>query len=258
MRTYVITGAASGIGKTTAQLLREREHTVIGVDLHDTEVTADLSNPVGRASMVADVAAASGGHIDAIVACAGLASPTVATARVNFFGAVATLDGLRPLLTGSSAPRAVVISSMASLFPPDDELLHLFLDGDEDGAAARAEVLAGDENLSGLIYGTAKRALALWVRRHAALPEWAGEGIPLNAVAPGIIDTPMVADFLATEEAKQAVLQQVPMPLNGIAQPIVVARLLSWLTSEENTHLCGQVVFVDGGSDVMIRGESTW
>jgi hypothetical protein len=37
-----------------------------------------------------------------------------------------------------------------------------------------------------------------------------------------------------------------------------VGYLLAWLTSEENAHLCGQVVFIDGGSDVIIRGESTW
>ncbi|WP_267907586.1 hypothetical protein [Actinotalea solisilvae] len=38
----------------------------------------------------------------------------------------------------------------------------------------------------------------------------------------------------------------------------VPARLLVWLVGEENTHLCGQVVFVDGGSDVVLRGDSTW
>jgi hypothetical protein len=42
------------------------------------------------------------------------------------------------------------------------------------------------------------------------------------------------------------------------AEAIVPARLLAWLVSEENTHLCGQVVFVDGGSDAVIRGDSTW
>jgi len=36
------------------------------------------------------------------------------------------------------------------------------------------------------------------------------------------------------------------------------AHLLAWLGSEENTHLCGQVVFVDGGSDAVIRGDSIW
>ena len=50
----------------------------------------------------------------------------------------------------------------------------------------------------------------------------------------------------------------VPMPLNGIFEPHSVAYLLAWLASAENAHLCGQVVFIDGGSDVIIRGDSTW
>lgn len=94
--------------------------------------------------------------------------------------------------------------------------------------------------------------------RHAAGPEWAGAGIPLNVVAPGIIATPMTADLIATEQGREALLRMVPMPLNGVAEPVVVARLLAWLGSEENTHLCGQVIYVDGGSDVVLRGDSTW
>lgn len=68
----------------------------------------------------------------------------------------------------------------------------------------------------------------------------------------------MTAPMLETEEARAQMLGVVPMPLHGFAEPIVVAYLLAWLVSEENTHLCGQVVFIDGGSDVVIRGDSTW
>ena len=258
MSTYVVTGAASGIGRATAQILSSRGHRVVGVDLAGSDVAADLSTPDGRTGMVEEVRERTDGRIDAVIACAGLASPTSATVRVNFYGAVATLEGLRPLLAGSPTPRAAVIASMASLFPPDDELLDLLLNGTEDDAVARAEVLAADAERGGQIYGTTKRALCLWVRSHAATPEWAGAGIPLNAVAPGIIRTPMTSDLLTTEESTKALLEQVPMPLNGVAEPETVGYLLAWLTSEENTHLCGQVVFVDGGSDVVIRGTSTW
>ena len=258
-RTHVITGAASGIGLATRTLLESRGDTVIGVDLHDSDVVADLSTVEGRATLVTEVERISGGRIDAVHAVAGLALPVAATVAINYFGTLATLEGLRPLLGGSAAPRAVAVASMASIMPSDDELVALLTAGDEPAALAHAETLAADPETTGqLIYSSTKKALAQWVRRQAPTPAWAGAGIPLNAVAPGVIDTPMVADYVATPEAREAILQMVPMPLNGIAEPIVVAHLLAWLTSEENTHLCGQVVFVDGGSDAVLRGDATW
>jgi len=258
-RTYVVTGAASGIGKATRELLLERGEKVIGVDLRDADVVVDLATPGGRTSLVEQVSELSGGAIDAILAIAGLATPTAKTAAVNYFGTVATLQGLRPLLLGSSAPRAVAVTSMASLFPPDDALLDSLLSGNEEDAMARATVLeTGGPEKGALIYGTTKRALALWIRRHAATDEWAGASIPLNAVAPGVVDTPMTADMMATPQQRENLAAMVPMPLNGIFEPRSVAYLLAWLAGEENAHLCGQVVFIDGGSDVVIRQDSTW
>ncbi|KRA25584.1 short-chain dehydrogenase [Microbacterium sp. Root61] len=257
-RTYVITGAASGIGQATSQLLVERGHRVIGVDIRDADVVADLSTTEGREAMVAGVTAASGGVIDGVIANAGLSVPQAVTVAVNFFGAVATLEGLRPLLERSDAPRAVATASMASLYPPDDALLEALRLGDENAALARAAELEASPQHANLIYGTSKRALAQWIRRAAPTPEWAGAGIPLNAVGPGVVATPMTAGLTTTAEDRDALLQQVPMPLNGIFGPRDVAYLLAWLTSEENAHLCGQVVFIDGGSDAVMRGDSTW
>lgn len=257
MRTVVVTGAASGIGRALQQVLRSREVRVVGVDIHDADVEVDLSTAVGRAQMVEAIGHLTGGRLDGIVANAGLAHQTPDTIAVNYFGAIATLEGLRPLLAHSDAPRASVTCSMASIMPSDAELVERCLAGDERGALDRAAALVAiDGGLT--IYSSSKTAIARWVRRNAAGPDWAGHGIPLNAIAPGIVETPMVASLIATPESRAGLAQQVPMPLNGYMAPEVPARLHAWLVSEENSHLCGQVVFVDGGSDVVIRGESTW
>ncbi len=257
-RTYVVTGSASGIGKAATELLTSQGHRVIGVDVHDADIVADLTTEAGRAELAERVRELTGGRIDAIIANAGLATPTIATVGVNYFGMVETLERLRPMLEGSDAPRAVGVSSMASLMPVDEDLLAAELANNEPEALARADVLAADAEHGQLIYATTKVGICRWIRRNAATPEWAGAGIPLNAVAPGVILTPMVAPFMGTEESREQLAAMVPMPLNGFAEPIVVARLLAWLASEENTHLCGQVIFVDGGSDVVIRGDSVW
>lgn len=258
-RTYVVTGAASGIGLATTELLRERGNRVIGVDIHDADVVVDLSTAEGRDELVTRVTEVSGGKIDAIIANAGLATPTAKTVAVNYFGSLATLTGLKPLLARSPAPRAVATASMASLYPPDDALLTALAAGNEAAALARgAELEAAGGDAANLIYGTTKRALAQWIRRQAPTADWAGAGIPLNAIAPGVVETPMTAAFTGSDEARDAILKMVPMPLNGIFEPRDVAYLLAWLTSEENAHLCGQVVFIDGGSDAVIRGDSTW
>ncbi|GAA3812991.1 SDR family oxidoreductase [Cellulomonas soli] len=257
MRTVVITGSASGIGRATAELLRARGERVIGVDLHDAEVEVDLATVGGRASLVEQVRALSGGTIDAVVANAGLAIPTPLTVSVNYFGAVATLEGLRPLLVGSPAPRASLTSSMATLMAHDEELVERALADDEPGALARATVLV-EQDKGDQIYSSTKVALTRWMRRHAATADWAGAGIPLNAIGPGVVATPMTAEMTATAEAREQLLTLVPMPLHGIMGPEVPAALHAWLVGESNTHLCGQLVFVDGGSDVVLRGESGW
>jgi len=258
MRSYLVTGSASGIGKATVELLRQRGATVWGADLHDADIEVDLTSADGRERLVSETERLSGGKLDGIIAVAGLAQPVPATVGVNYFGMVATLEGLRPLLAGSAAPRAVGVASEATLLPVDEQLVELQLSGDEPAALARAEELSRRVEGQNLIYSSSKVAFARWIRRKAVSDEWSGAGIPLNAIAPGLILTPMVEPLLATEEGRQMIAQSTPMPLNGPAPALTPAYLLAWLTSEENTHLCGQVIFIDGGSDVVFRGDRVW
>lgn len=108
-RVYVVTGSASGIGKATSELLMEQGHRVIGVDVAGADVAVDLGTPAGRSDLVEQVTSISGGRIDAVLAVAGLASPISKTVAVNYVGTIATLEGMRPLLAGSPAPRAVAV-----------------------------------------------------------------------------------------------------------------------------------------------------
>jgi NAD(P)-dependent dehydrogenase (short-subunit alcohol dehydrogenase family) len=253
-RIYVVTGSASGIGSATTQRLREDGHRVIGVDLHDADVTADLATSEGRHALVDGVRAATGGRVDGVIAGAGISSGEPITVSINYFGAIATLEGLRPFLAQSDSPRAVTITSVAQLQSVDDDIVEACLRNDE--AAALAAATADDKGV--FVYPSTKRALARWVRRTAPTESWAGAGIPLNAVAPGVVTTPMTAPLLDDPTWREIVDDAVPMPLGGYAQPQDIAGLLVWLTSPANTKVTGQVIFADGGADAALRQDDIW
>jgi NAD(P)-dependent dehydrogenase (short-subunit alcohol dehydrogenase family) len=258
-RTIVVTGSASGIGAATTKLLRERGDRVIGVDLAGSDIDADLATPAGRAAMVEAVTEMSGGVVDAVVANAGSAAQAPLTVSINFFGAVATLEGLQPLLAASDAPRAVITSSMASFMDNDEELVVACTMGDEQTAQERAQALVdAGEGAEQLIYASTKNAINRWMRTAAPTDAWAGAGIPLNAVGPGVIETPMTEDFLATAEGREMLAQMVPMPLGGTGRPEEVAELIVWLASPANSKTTGQVIFIDGGSDAVLRGPTAF
>lgn len=252
-RVVAVSGVASGIGAATAQLLRERGDTVIGIDLRDAEVCADLSTHQGREAAVSATLERADGRLDGVVLCAGISGIDPLLVSVNFFGCTALLDGLRPLLAASAAPRAAVVASMTVVHPTDPELVAACLAGEEERALEVART-AVEEGRGRQLYPTSKAALVQWVRRTCVQPGWADAGIALNAVGPGIILTPMSNVLFDDPQMVQAMDAAVPMPLGGHASPDVVAHSLAWLVSEENSHVTGQLLFVDGGAEVTVRG----
>ncbi|MBP1327394.1 NAD(P)-dependent dehydrogenase (short-subunit alcohol dehydrogenase family) [Leucobacter exalbidus] len=257
-RTYVVTGAASGIGKATAQILKDAGHTVIGVDLKGTDVSGDLSSTAGRVQAAEEATRLAGGTVDAVIACAGLSIPRAITVAVNYFGMTEFIEAMQPALAKSAAPRVALISSMASMQPVIAPLVDAMLEGNEAAAMEIAAQAAEDPRAANVIYPSSKLAISRWVRREAPTAKWAGAGIPVNAVAPGTVVTPMTKELLATAEGKAMTDAYVPMPLNSHQPAESIANLLIWLTSVENSHCCGQTIYCDGGADTVLRGDDIW
>ncbi|EFQ82349.1 oxidoreductase, short chain dehydrogenase/reductase family protein [Aeromicrobium marinum DSM 15272] len=255
MRTYVVSGAASGIGAATAALLREQGGRVITVDLRDADVVADLSTAEGRAVAVAGVQQLTD-VVHGVVPCAGIAGSTGVDAAlvvsVNFFGAVELVRGLQPQLAAAGSSAVVLLASNSITGMPGwrASVADLCLTGDE--AAARADAAQVE---SVMVYPATKAALAWWARREGITEQWIGCGIRLNAVAPGMIASPMTDRLLADPEIGPLV-EAYPTALGRLGRADEVAQLIAFMLSDANSLMVGSVVYADGGTDAMFHPQS--
>lgn len=258
MGTYVVTGSASGMGRATAERLRLAGHSVIGVDIKDTDVTADLSTAAGRRTAGEAVLQRCSGALDGAVLAAGLGpipGRDHLIAQVNFFGVIDLLTALRPALGRSAAAKVVVVASNSTTVTPlvPRRAIRALLTGDPD-KAVRAVRWFGKRSAP-MIYAASKIAVARWVRRNAVTREWAGAGIRLNAIAPGAVMTPLLAEQLADPTEAKAI-DAFPVPIGGFGDPGHLAEWIVFMLSDAADFLCGSVIFVDGGSDAYFRADS--
>jgi NAD(P)-dependent dehydrogenase (short-subunit alcohol dehydrogenase family) len=259
MGTYAITGSASGMGRETAHRLRGAGHTVIGVDIKDADVTADLSAPLGRQEAADAVLAASAGKLDGAVLAAGLGPGPSRDrpgqiAQVNYLGVVDLLAAWRPALAAAERAKVVAVASNSTTTVPavPARTVRALLAHDAD-KAVRSVKLFGKAAPT-MMYAASKIALSRWVRRHAVLPEWAGAGVRLNALAPGAIMTPLLAEQLSNPTEAKAV-RAFPIPVGGFGEARHMADWMCFMLSDAADFLCGSVVFVDGGSDAYFRAD---
>lgn len=257
MGSYAVTGSASGMGRAAADRLRAAGHTVIGVDLRDAEVIADLSTAAGRAAAAAGVLKAAKQKLDGAVLAAGL-GPAPGRERliaeVNYFGAVELLEAWRPALAKAKKAKVVVFSSNSTTTVPavPGATVKGFLVGDVEKALKPARKFK--ENAASMVYAGSKIALSRWVRRHAVTPEWAGAGIRLNAIAPGAILTPLLQAQLDDPELAGAI-EAFPVPIGGYGDAGQIADWVVFMLGDSADFLVGSVVFVDGGTDAWFRAD---
>jgi NAD(P)-dependent dehydrogenase (short-subunit alcohol dehydrogenase family) len=250
MGVVAVTGSAGGIGGAIRARIEAAGQRVIGVDVRDAEVTADLSTAAGRDAAVAGVRDHAPGALDGLVVAAGIGGSTPAppstVARINYFGAVGLLEGLHDQLAEGELRAAVAIASNSATAVPvtDPALVEHCLAGDEEAAASLADGLDGEA-----VYAQSKLALARKVRRLAA--EWAPD-VRINAVAPGPVLTPLTQAALE-HPVTGDLIRAYPIPLDRWGEKHEIAEAVWFLLSPASSWTTGVVLFVDGGTDALLR-----
>jgi len=215
-------------------------------------ISADLSTAEGRSSAINQALKMSDGKIDRLVLAAGLGGHIEdgqLVAKVNYFGCVMLLDGFKDALKETNG-RVVVISSNSAQMrtDPESDIVRCLLEGNE----GQAMQYIGDAH-GALTYGVSKHAVARAVRRRAA--EWGQAGITLNAIAPGMTETPMfrgAADHPVIGKSVEAI----PIPKTRVATPDEIAGVIEFMLSDAAEYMQGSILYVDGGTDAQLRPDA--
>ena len=194
---------------------------------------------------------------DGLVTWAGVpgltTEPGGPVASVHYFGTTELLAGLRPLLAEGDRPAAVAVSSNSTTAQPGIpmHLVDALLAGDEDAARGAADAAGGLAT-----YPAAKLAICRWCRAEAVKPEWAGAGITLNVVTPGAVETPLL-DATRADPVIGRFVDEFPLPIGRTGQPDEVAAFVQFLLGPDARFFCGSVLFVDGGTDALLRPDAS-
>jgi NAD(P)-dependent dehydrogenase (short-subunit alcohol dehydrogenase family) len=237
-RSALVTGGSSGIGLAITQALRAAGCNVHVIDRNRRpEPRSDDGLPGAVTAHQGDVRDRAvlhavrdeierGGGLDILVANAGInvRKPALEIEPqevedilgTNLQAAIATMQVFVPLMLGKGSGRVIATSSVSA----------------DHGTPLRAT------------YGASKAGLSGYVR--AAAMEWGAHGITVNAVAPGIIRTPLTAAYMKSFPAREAAACR-NTALGRIGTPEEIADVVLFLASRASRFMTGQTVVVDGG-----------
>jgi NAD(P)-dependent dehydrogenase (short-subunit alcohol dehydrogenase family) len=236
-RTFVVTGAASGIGLATAQRLLAEGGSVVGADLATPPdlgpdfrfVTADVSDEAAVAAVLAAVP----DRLDGVVHAAGVAG-----------------GGPVHLLERAEWERVIAINLTGTFLVAKAALARMIDQPRVDGERGSIVTLASIEGLEGTAGGSAYNASkggVVLLTKNIAL-DYGPSGIRANAICPGFIETPMTNNVFGLpgmEEPMTAMVHE--HALQRMGKPEEIAAMAAFLVSPDASFVSGQAIAVDGG-----------
>lgn len=240
-RVAIVTGAASGIGRATAERLAAEGATVVAVDRDAGGLEAtvagivdgdgraearalDVSDPDACTALV-EAVAADLGRLDVLANVAGVLRFAHATEHTR-------ADWDQTLAVNLSGPWFLMQAALPHLEATRGSIVNV----------ASAAGLVGQAYTSA--YCASKGGLVLLTKALAV--EYAARKVRVNCVCPGQVDTNLLADFAFPEGADQRLLDKL-LPLVRGAAPEEIATLIAYLASDEARYVTGSAIPIDGG-----------